>query len=250
VWKWDLNLFRFVFLAWLVLCFWRSPVFAGEALEYPGNQDDLNTRLVGLLVKLETKYYSDDKTRGFTYRYRNRWNDSFDFDFYITRVGKNSPDSLLRVESSRQGQERFWKQIAEQEILQRPPREHSVALERKSHFLTQSLNLVSPIASVAYNSYKSPLFSTRDTLLSTALYFALDLFLVGGAYYYAEQKLPEKNLVDNLANVRGPGNVWESPDAVTIFAAMAVSRGIRAFDAWEDTTSHNKAAHFGWKFQF
>jgi len=225
-------------------------LFAGESLEYKGSPEDLNTRITSLLLKLDSKYYSDDKTRGFSYRYRNVWYDSFDYDIYIGKVAKNSPDSVLRVESSRRGQERFWRQIFEQEILQKAPKENYVALDKKSLLLSEALNLATPVASVAYNSWNSPIYTTRDTVLSSVFYFALDLVLAGGAYLYAQNKIPKKNLLDNLANVPGAGSVWDGPDALTVITALAVGRGIRAFDAFEDTVSHNKAATLGWKFHF
>lgn len=238
-------------LVFLVLNFvFSNSLFAGETVEVPGNQDELNLKLIALLSKLDSKYYQDDKTRGFTFRYRNSWNDPFDFNIYISKVGKNSPDSLLRIESPRVGQERMWRQIFEQEILMKPARDNAVALEKKSLLFSQALNLVSPIASVGYNSWNSPIYTNRDSLISMAIYLVADLFIAGGAYYYAEQKLPKKNIWDNLANISPPNNVWESADAITVVTALAITRGIRAFDAWEDTTAHNRAASFSWKFQY
>jgi len=225
-------------------------LIAGETIEVMGSPDDLNLKLTALLNKLDPDYYADDKTRGFVYRYRNRWTNPYDFNIYIGKVSKTSPDSILRVESPRGGQEKMWKQIFEQEILHKTPHVAAVPISEKYHFVSQGLNLVTPIASVGYNSWNSPLYSGRDTILSMAIYFLTDLVLVGGAYYYAEQNLPKKNVWDNLANVKGPGNVMESPNAVSIVAALAISRGIRAFDAWEDTSAHNKTAQFSWSFRF
>ncbi len=244
-----LKFYRFILISFtMLMC--STALFAGETLEIPSNQDDLNLKLIALLGKLDSKYYLDDKTRGFTYRYRNKWNDPFDYNIYISKVGKNSPDSLLRIEAPRVGQERFFRQIFEQEILLRPARENAVALEKKSLLLSQGLNLISPMASVGYNSWNSPIYTNRDTLISMAVYFVMDLFIAGGAYYYAEQKLPKKNIWDNIANTSPPNNVLESADAITFMTALAISRGIRAFDAWEDTAIHNRAANFSWKFQF
>ncbi|MCZ8157515.1 MAG: hypothetical protein O9264_15435 [Leptospira sp.] len=241
---------RFVHLMLLITGLSFQNIYAGETIEVLGSPDDLNIRLTALLNKLNPDYYADDKTNGFVYKYRHRWNNPYDFNIYIGKVSKNSPDSILRVESPRQGQEKMWKQIFEQELLQKPPHVSAVPLSKKYHVVTQTLNLVTPIASVGYNSWNSPLYSGRDTVISMAIYFLTDLILVGGAYLYAEQNLPRKNIWGNLLNEKGPGNVWDSPNAIGIFGAMAVSRGIRAFDAWEDTSAHNKTAQFSWSFKF
>lgn len=238
------------FYPFIFFLLFTSNLFAGETIEVLGSPEDLNLKLTALLNKLDPDYYSDDKTRGFVYRYRNKWTNPYDFNIYIGKVSKTSPDSILRIESPRIGQEKMWKQIFEQEILRKAPHVAAVPISEKYHFVSQGLNIISPIASVGYNSWNSPLYSGRDTILSMAIYFLTDLILVGGTYYYAEQNLPKKNIWDNLANVKGAGNVWESPNAVGILAALAVSRGIRAFDAWEDTAAHNKTAQFSWSFRF
>lgn len=225
-------------------------LFAGETVEIFGGPEDVNLRLVALLNKLDPDFYADEKTQGFVYRYRNRWKNPYDFNIYVGKVGKTSPDSIIRIESPRRGQERMWKEILEQELLQKAPHESAVPLSEKYHVVSQGLNLISPMASVGYNSWNSPLFSNRDTFVSMGIYLLCDLILAGGAYLYAQENLPKKNIWDNMANVKGPGNVWESPNAVGVFAALAVSRAVRAFDAWEDTSAHNKTAQFGWSFKF
>ncbi|MDF3820757.1 hypothetical protein P3G55_12645 [Leptospira sp. 96542] len=225
-------------------------LFAGETIEIMGSPDDVNLRLVAVLNKLDPDYYADDKTQGFVYRYRHRWKNPYDFNIYIGKVGKNSGDSIIRMESPRRGQEKMWKQLLEQELLQKPPVDGSVKLSEKSHIVSQGLNLISPMASVGYNSWNSPLYTTKDTIISMSIYLLCDLILAGGAYYYAQEKLPKKNIYDHMANVKGPGNVWESPNAVGVFAALAVSRLVRAVDSWEDTSAHNKTAQFGWSFKF
>jgi len=238
----------------LIIVFIHLSVFyslnAAETLEISGTPDDLNLRLTALLNQLNPDYYSDDKTRGFIYRYKNRWKNPYDFDIYIGKVGKNSPDSVLRIESPRIGQERMWKQIFEQELLRKPPQEDSIALSPKYHIISQGLNLITPAASVGYNSWKSPLYASRDTLLSSAIYLLADIVLVGGAYYYAQERLPKKNIWENMMNEKGAGNVWNSPNSIGIFAALAITRGVRAFDAWEDTAAHNKTAQYSWTFRF
>ncbi|WP_322113671.1 hypothetical protein [Leptospira limi] len=239
-----------VLLLLLLLCFSPKSIFAGETVEVLGGPDDVNIRLLALLNKLDPDFYADEKTQGFMYRYRNRWSNPYDFNIYVGKVGKTSPDSIIRIESPRRGQEKMWKQILEQELLQKPPHESAVPLTEKYHIVSQGLNLITPMASVGYNSWNSPLFTNRDTFVSMSIYFLCDLILVGGAYLYAQENLPKKNIYDHMLNAKGPGNVWESPNAVGIFAAMAVTRVVRAFDAWEDTAAHNKTAQFGWSFKF
>jgi hypothetical protein len=241
----------FYLLVYLILFpMFSTNLMAGETIEILGSPEDLNLKLTALLTKLDPEYYADEKTRGFVYRYRNGWKNPYDFNIYIGKVSKTSPDSIIRVESPRIGQEKMWKQIFEQEFLHKAPHPAAVPITEKNHFVSQGLNLVSPIASVGYNSWNSPLYTGRDTILSMAIYFLSDLILVGGAYYYAEQNLPKKNIWDHLANVKGPGNVMESPNAAGVIAALAISRGLRAYDAWEDTSAHNKTAQFSWSFRF
>lgn len=237
-----------LFLAFLFIL--PNTVFAGETVEILGGPEDVNIRLLAVLNKLDPDFYADEKTQGFVYRYKNRWNNPYDFNIYVGKVGKTSPDSIIRIESPRRGQEKMWKQILEQELLQKPPHESAVPLSEKYHIVSQGLNLITPMASVGYNSWNSPLFTNRDTFVSMSIYFLCDLILVGGAYLYAQENLPKKNIYDNMLNAKGPGNVWDSPNAVGIFAAMAVTRAVRAFDAWEDTAAHNKTAQFGWSFKF
>ncbi|TGM46909.1 hypothetical protein EHQ92_02970 [Leptospira biflexa] len=237
-----------LFLALLFIL--PNTVFAGETVEILGGPEDVNIRLLAVLNKLDPDFYADEKTQGFVYRYKNRWNNPYDFNIYVGKVGKTSPDSIIRIESPRRGQEKMWKQILEQELLQKPPHESAVPLSEKYHIVSQGLNLITPMASVGYNSWNSPLFTNRDTFVSMSIYFLCDLILVGGAYLYAQENLPKKNIYDNMLNAKGPGNVWDSPNAVGIFAAMAVTRAVRAFDAWEDTAAHNKTAQFGWSFKF
>ncbi|TGM37368.1 hypothetical protein [Leptospira biflexa] len=237
-----------LFLALLFIL--PNTVFAGETVEILGGPEDVNIRLLAVLNKLDPDFYADEKTQGFVYRYKNRWNNPYDFNIYVGKVGKTSPDSIIRIESPRRGQEKMWKQILEQELLQKPPHESAVPLSEKYHIVSQGLNLITPMASVGYNSWNSTLFTNRDTFVSMSIYFLCDLILVGGAYLYAQENLPKKNIYDNMLNAKGPGNVWDSPNAVGIFAAMAVTRAVRAFDAWEDTAAHNKTAQFGWSFKF
>lgn len=235
----------------IIICFsFPTTIFAGETVEILGGPEDVNIRLLAILNKLDPDFYADEKTQGFVYRYRNRWTNPYDFNIYVGKVGKTSPDSIIRIESSRRGQEKMWKQIMEQELLQKPPHESAVPLSEKYHIVSQGLNLITPMASVGYNSWNSPLFTNRDTFVSMSIYLLCDLILAGGAYLYAQENLPKKNIYDNMLNVKGPGNVWESPNAIGIFAALAVTRAVRAFDAWEDTAAHNKTAQFGWSFKF
>ncbi|TGL23976.1 hypothetical protein EHQ46_02260 [Leptospira yanagawae] len=233
-----------------LLIFSTNSLFAGETVEILGGPEDVNIRLLAVLNKLDPDFYADEKTQGFVYRYRNKWNNPYDFNIYVGKVGKTSPDSIIRIESPRRGQEKMWKQIMEQELLQKPPHESAVPLSEKYHIVSQGLNLITPMASVGYNSWNSPLFTNRDTFVSMSIYLLCDLILAGGAYLYAQENLPKKNIYDNMLNVKGPGSVWESPNAVGIFAALAVTRAVRVFDAWEDTAAHNKTAQFGWSFKF
>ncbi|EMO78240.1 hypothetical protein LEP1GSC127_0303 [Leptospira kirschneri str. 200801925] len=47
------------------------------------------------------------------------------------------------------------------------------------------MNLISPALSVIYNSHKSPIYTSSDTLMRASFYLLSDLLIGGLAYYFA-----------------------------------------------------------------
>lgn len=220
-------------------------------IELGMSPEDANIQILAILNKLNPEEFeADPKTSGFIYKYKDRTLSPFDYEIYIGRLSQKSNDAIIRVESSNRGQEKVWKQIFEAELLRNPPTEDMKRLEKKSHLISQGLNLVTPAFSVMYNAYDSPLLSSRDAFWSSTFYLIADIILVGGAYIYASDKAPRKSLYDNLLLRSGPPELHKGPDAGAILGALAITRLYRMIGALEDTAAHNRLAQFEYSFNF
>lgn len=226
-------------------------LFAGEALEIPDNPDNLNSKIILILSKVDPDGFKDNpKTHGFSYRYEDRFLSPFDFNIYIGRLNQRSPDSIVRIESSDKGQEKVWKQILEYELLKNPPEEDARKLEKKSYILTIATNLVQPSISVMYNSYESPFYTFSDTFWTSTFYILTDAILVGSAYLYAKNKAHRKTIWENLLNKKGPPPLIQGPDAGAIWGALAITRLYRLWGGIQDTRAHNRMVELEYTFRF
>lgn len=224
---------------------------AAEVIEVPMSPEDANMKIIAVLNKLNPEgFEANEKTQGFIYRYNDTFFSPFDHSIYIGRMSQRSVDSIVRIESGDNGQEKVWRQVLEAELLRNPPPEGARKLEEKSHYASQGLNLLQPSLSVVYNSYDSPLYSFSDTFWASGFYLLADILLVGGAYLYAVDRMPEKSLVDNLLNRSGPGTVMQSPNAGIILGAFAMTRMYRMLGAYRDTQAHNNLVEFDYSFSF
>ncbi|MCC5815972.1 MAG: hypothetical protein JJT78_14560 [Leptospira sp.] len=244
------NLYCSAILIFAML-FQSSGISAAEVIEVPMKPEDANMQIISILTKVNPDGHVEDyKTEGFIYRYNSTFFSPFSHKIYIGRMSQRSIDSLVRVESREKGQEKMWRQIFEAELLKTPPAEGARQLERKSHFFSQTLNLITPAFSVMYNSYDSPLMDFRDTLWASTFYFIADVVLVGGAILYARGKRPSKSLGDSIINKRGPRAVEQGPDAGGIIGAVALTRLYRILGAAQDTSAHNQLVELEYSFSF
>ncbi|WCL49741.1 hypothetical protein [Leptospira sp. GIMC2001] len=224
---------------------------SAEVIEVSKSVEDANIQIIAVLSKIDPDgYYSDPKTGGFIHKYTDKAFSPFYYKIYIGRMSQNSVDSIIRIESSKRGSEKMWKQILEAELLKNPENPEARKIDKKNYFYSHGLNLIQPSLSVIYNSYNSPIYTNRDTFWSSLIYIAVDLVLVGGAYAYASGKAPRKSLWDNLLNRSGPPELHRGPDAGAIFGALAVTRLYRMIGSQQDTASHNKVAEFSYTFSF
>lgn len=244
------NLKKFtIFLILFLLV--SEPLFSAEVLEVPLTTDDANVKIIAILNKLSPNgFYEDPKTGGFLKKYNDKFYSPFDYKIYIGRLSQRSTDSIIRIESIDRGQEKVWKQIFEAELLKNPPAEDVRKLQNKSYAISQGLNLMQPSLSVMYNSSSSPLYSFRDSFLTSTAYLVADLILVGGAYIYASDKAPRKSLWDNMLNRSGPPELHKGPDAGAIIGALAITRLYRMVGSVQDTTAHNRLVEFSYSFSF
>lgn len=124
-------------------------------------------------------------------------------------------------------------------------------LEKKSHIISQGLNLISPALSVIYNSHKSPIYTSSDTLMRASFYLLSDLLIGGLAYYFAMNNNDKKSMMDNLLNKEGPsGNVFETKYGGVVIAALVIPRLYRMTGAIEDTTTHNRLLELSYTFKY
>lgn len=234
-----------------IILFPLGSLFSAEVIEVPISTDDANVKILAILNKINPDdFYEDPKTGGFIKKYQDKTISPFDYKIYIGRMSQRSVESIIRIESSDRGQEKVWKQIIEAELLKNPPTEDMRQLERKSHAISQGLNLIQPSMSVIYNSTNSPLYNFRDTFWAATAYFLTDLVLVGGAYAYVKDKAPRKSLWDNLLNRKGPPELLKGPDAGTLIGALAVTRLYRMVGSVQDTSAHNRLVEMSYSFSF
>lgn len=246
------NIFiRLIIMVTLLSVNVMGSLVAAEVIEVPMKPEDANVQIIAVLAKVNPEGFIEDyKTEGFIYRYNSKFFSPFSHKIYIGRMSQRSIDSIIRVESRDKGQEKMWRQIFEAELLKNPPEADAVKLERKSHLISQSLNLVTPAFSVMYNSYDSPILDSRDTWFASGFYLITDIILVGGAVLYARGKRPSKSFGDNIINKRGPRAVEQGPDAGAIIGAIALTRLYRMVGAVQDTSAHNRMVELEYSFSF
>ncbi|EMP07044.1 hypothetical protein LEP1GSC124_2576 [Leptospira interrogans serovar Pyrogenes str. 200701872] len=113
------------------------------------------------------------------------------------------------------------------------------------------MNLISPALSVIYNSHKSPVYTSSDTLMRSSFYLLSDLLIGGLAYYFAMNNNDKKSMMDNLLNKEGPsGNVFETKYGGVVIAALVIPRLYRMAGAVEDTTTHNRLLELSYTFKY
>ncbi|MCE9498999.1 MAG: hypothetical protein K8R21_00530 [Leptospira sp.] len=246
-----LTLYKKFPVSLFVCLFYTTTVFSAEIIEIPGTIEDNNLKIIKVLSMItDNSFSAPDKTRGFHYRYSDKWYSPFSFDLYVGRVNKNSQDTMIRIESQKRGVEKILRQIAEAELLKNPDN-GGRRITSKSHILSQLFNVAQPAVSVFYNSYHSPVYQGNDRIKSMALYILADILLVGGAYYYTETQRDKKNFIDDMLNKKGEtGNPFRGHNSGIMFGALAITRLIRITGSYSDTGMQNRLAEFTYSYKF
>ncbi|MBE7412708.1 MAG: hypothetical protein L6Q54_02200 [Leptospiraceae bacterium] len=226
-------------------------LFSAEIIETTSTVEDMNIQILKILSRVtEDKFHSPDKTGGFIHRYTDNFFSPFNFNIYIGKINKNSLDAIIRIESPRKGEAKVLRRIIESEILKNPDRSGK-GVTTKSHILSQLFNVVTPAASVYYNSRNSPFYYDNDASKKILLYVLADILLVGGAYYYADKTNTKKKTLDDLFLKKGPSyGFFEMKNSGIIMAALASTRIIRMFGAASETAAQNRMAELSYTFKF
>ncbi|EMO40671.1 hypothetical protein [Leptospira noguchii] len=238
-------------------------IFASEVIELDGNIEENNIKILAALNKFaEGSVKLSKKTKGFKYHYTNLWYSRYSFDIYLGEFAKRDNVSIIRIEAPKYGIEKLFRNYFKEELQKKDamgvgsvttatPDDKIEKLEKKSHIISQGLNLISPALSVIYNSRKSPVYTSNDTLMRVSFYLLTDLLIGGLAYYFAMNNNDKKSMMDNLLNKEGPsGNVFETKYGGVVIAALVIPRLYRMTGAVEDTTTHNRLLELSYTFRY
>ncbi|MCB1189460.1 MAG: hypothetical protein H7A23_02130 [Leptospiraceae bacterium] len=228
--------------------------YSSEVIETNQSVENANKSVKIFLNTLtKKKYVSENKTKGFTYRYTPKWYNPFNFDIYVGNFSKATNTSIIRLETPKHGEEQLYKQLIETKVLKQPiPKDKKkTPIQSKSHIISQTLNLITPGASVLYNSYKSPLYTTSDTLTNTSFYLLADLLIIGIASWYSDQNLPKKGLADKMLNKQGPNrSLFTGPYSGVLIGVLMIPRAFRMIGSYHDTGTQNRMAELSYTYHF
>ncbi|WP_061221753.1 hypothetical protein [Leptospira weilii] len=238
-------------------------IFASEVMELEGNIEENNMKISAALNRLaEGSVKFSKKTKGFKYHYTNPWYSKYSFDIYLGEFAKRDNVSIMRIEAPKYGMEKAFRDYFKEELQKKDatgigstsgtmPDERIEKSEKKSHFVSQGLNLISPALSVFYNSRKSPIYTSGDTFTRVSFYILTDLLIGGLAYYFAMNNNHKKSMMDNLLGKEGPsGNVFESKYGGVVIAAIVIPRLYRMTGSVEDTATHNRLFELSYTFKY
>ena len=231
------------------------PIFSVEVLEINGDKKSLNLEILKIINNIsDNKVVSSEKTFGFDYKYNLKWSHPYDFNIYFGSFFQNN-NHLLRIESSNNGEEKVLKSILYKSLYPNQKNIYSLnikkPLKKKSHIISQSLNLISPFMSVAYNSYKSPLYTESDTSSGINKYLLLDFFIIGVASWYIQDKTPRKTFIDNMSLKKGPSyNFTKNQNGQIALSLLFVVRLFRMKGSIHDTSFHNRLANWSYTKRF
>ncbi|MDI7205766.1 hypothetical protein QMN03_04375 [Leptospira santarosai] len=236
-------------------------ILASEVMELEGNIEENNMKISAALNRFaEGSVKFSKKTKGFKYHYTNPWYSKYSFDIYLGEFAKRDNVSIIRIEAPKYGMEKAFRNYFKEELRKKDATgigstagfdEGVEKLEKKSHFVSQGLNVISPALSVFYNSRKSPVYTSGDMLTRASFYILTDLLIGGLAYYFAMNNNHKKSMMDNLLNKEGPsGNVFESKYGGVVIAAIVVPRLYRMTGSLEDTATHNRLFELSYTFKY
>ncbi|PKA17535.1 hypothetical protein [Leptospira haakeii] len=241
------TLFLFFFLSSI------SSTYAGEVFELEGDPGENDTRLLSALNRLTyDRVLSNQNTKGFAFRYTSKWYSPLQLDVFVLGLAKREKMSLIRIESSKKGTERIFRNFLQEELTKKEltggltnytdvSEDAKFEPYRKSYFWSESLAIVHPAASVFYNSYKSPVYGGSDRLKSMFGYIGLDLLLAGIGYYYATTTMEKNSALESyFLKPTASGNVMDSPGAPVFIGLLILPRLYRMIGGWQDTYTHNR----------
>ena len=248
---------RYIFF----LLLFALKLFPSELVELPEKVDDANIRLLKVLTHVtDGEIQKVDKTKGFDYRYQSKWYSPFSLDIFVGTVKTGIDTSLIRIEAKKRGEEKLIKSILQKELVKseeteskekEKEKEQEKSISSKSHILSQSLNVLTPSASILYNSYHSPTYTFRDTLVNASIYAFWDILLVGIGAFYVNNTVKGKSFQDNLLSKQGPRyGILQNQIGGFVLVGMAASRIYRAWGSYEDIGVHNRAAELSYTFSF
>lgn len=246
-----LKAHTFIYLLCLFLVVELS---ASESFESPATVEDTNLKIVKLLNKItDDSIVSMENTGGFNYRYRSGLLSPFRFNVYVGKLSKKSEDSIVRIEATKNGEAKLLKTIIEVELNKNSADyKFEQALNPKYHVVSQTLNLVTPAASVLYNSYNSPFYTTSDTVIKMGTYTLIDMVILAiAAFYINNTKTGNKNIYGDLLNKQGPSKyMFAHPHGEVVLAALLLPRIYRSFEAFHDTAAQNRIAELSYTYRF
>lgn len=247
-------LFKAHTFAYLLILFLVTQLSASESFESPATVEDTNLKIVKLLNKItDDSIVSMETTGGFNYRYRSGLLSPFRFNVYVGKLSKKSEDSIVRIEATKNGEAKLLKTIIEVELNKNSADyKFEQALNPKYHVVSQTLNLVTPAASVLYNSYNSPFYTTSDTVIKMGTYAMIDMVILAiAAFYINNTKTGNKNIYGDLLNKPGPSKyMFASPHGEVVLAALLLPRIYRSVEAFHDTAAQNRIAELSYTYRF
>lgn len=242
----SVRVFLPVYIFFFFIIF--NPIFSFEIIESSESVEDLNLKAVKLLNDLtDEKIQPLEKTRGFNYRYSPYWYSPFKFDIYVGKFLKKSQTSLLRIEASRKGEEKFLRILVEDKLnLNREIPEPIPKILPKNHFAAQGLNVLAPYLAMPYMAHKSPLYAKGEILGKMGLYLLVDAVILGLFAVYAENVTGTKSIADRILLRDGPDNLdlLRGQFSGLVFSFLAVPRLIRAVEVFNEVGSQNRYYEF------
>ncbi len=239
---------------YLLVVFFSFQLGASESFESPTSVEDTNLKIIKLLNKItDDSVVSLESTGGFNYRYRSGLLSPFRFNVYVGRFTKKSEDSIVRIEATKNGEAKLLKTILEVELNKNSADyKFEEALKPKYHIVSQTLNLVTPAASVFYNSYSSPFYTTSDTVIKMGTYAMIDMVILAiAAFYINNTKTGNKNIYGDLLNKPGPSKyIFAQPHGEVVIAALLLPRLYRSVEAFHDTAAQNRIAELSYTYRF
>ena len=244
------------FILFFLLCI---KISSSELVETKYSIEDTNLRLIKILNKItDNSIKPVEKTSGFNYRYKSNFFSPFRFDIYVGKFSKKNEESIIRIESTKNGEAKVFKNILDVELNKNESEyKFQQSFSKKSHLLSQGLNLITPTFSVWYNAYGSPFYSRNDTVIKSIFYLLYDIVVIAfTAFYINNSNINDKSRLDDLLNRRGvnaPGKgeaLFDGNHGSILIGLLAIPRLYRGFEAYNDTAAQNRMAELSFTYRF